>query len=341
MAIYLRDFQQKMKATGRQQADSPPALTESDSRLIDEFCDALWLEDGLSANTIASYRNDLTLFARWLHAEAGGIGLAEARQVQLNSYFLARHATSKATSANRRLTVLKRFYQYQVRLGRITVNPCSRMHSAKQPQRFPHTLSETQVDALLASPDSNTPLGLRDRTMIELMYASGLRVSELTALKLDAVSLNEGIVRILGKGGKARLVPFGGQADSLILRYMAESRPTILSGKQSDYLFVTAKGTLMTRQMFWTLIKKYALKAGITDPISPHTLRHAFATHLLNHGADLRVVQLLLGHSDITTTQIYTHIAHHRLKQLHAQHHPRGTMTALKNLSEQREGKAV
>lgn len=326
-----------MKTTGRQQTDSPSVLAVSDSRLIDEFCDALWLEDGLSANTISSYRNDLMLFARWLHAEAGGIGLAEVGQVQLNSYFLARHATSKAASANRRLTVLKRFYQYQVRLGRITVNPCNRMHSAKQPQRFPHTLSETQVDALLAAPDSSTPLGLRDRTMIELMYASGLRVSELTALKLDAVSLNEGIVRILGKGGKARVVPFGGQADSLILRYMTESRLTILSGKQSDYLFVTSRGTLMTRQMFWILIKKYALKAGITDPISPHTLRHAFATHLLNHGADLRVVQLLLGHADITTTQIYTHIARYRLKQLHAQHHPRGTMGALGNLSEQRE----
>ncbi|MBS7328581.1 MAG: site-specific tyrosine recombinase XerD [Oxalobacter sp.] len=316
-----------MEKTGKQQKDRQSGLSASNSLRIDEFCDALWLEDGLSANTIASYRNDLKLFACWLQAGTAVHDLVQAGQEQLNAYFLERHATSKTSSANRRLTVLKRFYQYQMRLGRIPANPCSRMHAAKQPQRFPYALSEAQVDALLEAPDCGTPLGLRDRTMIELMYASGLRVSELTTLKLDAVSLNDGVVRIMGKGDKARLVPFGGQADSLILRYMAESRPAILSGKRSDYLFVTARGTLMTRQMFWTLIRKYALMAGITDPLSPHTLRHAFATHLLNHGADLRVVQLLLGHSDITTTQIYTHIAHHRLKQLHAQHHPRGTMT--------------
>lgn len=316
-----------MQTSGRLQQNKKAALSAVNSQLIDAFCDALWLEDGLSANTLASYRNDLKGFALWLQAESPVKALDKADQEQLNRYFLARHATSKATSANRRLTVLKRFYQYQVRSGRMAVNPCSKMHAAKQPQRFPYTLSETQVEALLASPDGNTPLGLRDRTMIELMYASGLRVSELTTLKLNAVSLNEGIVRVLGKGGKTRLVPFGQQADSLILRYMTKSRPVILAGRQSDYLFVTARGTLMTRQMFWTLIKKYAFQAGITDPLSPHTLRHAFATHLLNHGADLRVVQLLLGHSDITTTQIYTHIAHHRLKQLHAEHHPRGTMT--------------
>ncbi len=323
-----------MKESGKQRKNRQPVLSASDSLRIDEFCDALWLEDGLSANTIASYRNDLELFAGWLQRETTVGSLVKAGQEQLNAYFLARHATSKAASANRRLTVLKRFYQYQMRLGRILANPCSRMHAARQPQRFPHTLSESQVDALLEAPDCGTPLGLRDRTMIELMYASGLRVSELTTLKLDAVSLNEGVVRILGKGGKARLVPFGGQADSLILRYMAESRPAILSGRQSDYLFVTARGTLMTRQMFWTLVKKYAHMAGITDPLSPHTLRHAFATHLLNHGADLRVVQLLLGHSDITTTQIYTHVAHHRLKQLHAQHHPRGTLAVQGNTTD-------
>lgn len=308
----------------RQKPDA--VLTAEDSALIDEFCDALWLEDGLSANTLVSYRNDLKLFAQWLHQEGAGVHLDKVGAEQLNSYFLARHAASKASSANRRLTVLKRFYQYQMRLGRIAVNPCAKMHAAKQPARFPHALSEAQVEALLAAPDCETPIGLRDRTMIELMYASGLRVSELTALKLGEVSLTEGVVRILGKGDKMRLVPFGEQADALIMRYMQESRPEILSGKQSDYLFVTSRGTLMTRQMFWTLIKKYALKAGITDPLSPHTLRHAFATHLLNHGADLRVVQLLLGHSDITTTQIYTHIARQRLKVLHALHHPRGTM---------------
>jgi len=323
----IREMQESGKPQEKWKA-SQPALSAGNRALIDAFCDTLWLEDGLSANTIASYRNDLTLFARWLQAETATADLLKAGQEQLNAYFLARHATGKATSANRRLTVLKRFYQYQVRMGQVKANPCSRMHSARQPQRFPYTLSEAQVDALLEAPDCGTPLGLRDRTMIELMYASGLRVSELTALKLDAVSLNEGIVRILGKGDKARLVPFGGQADSLILRYMAESRPVILSGRQSDYLFVTTRGTLMTRQMFWTLIRKYARKVGITGPLSPHTLRHAFATHLLDHGADLRVVQLLLGHADITTTQIYTHIARHRLKQLHAQHHPRGTLAS-------------
>ncbi len=301
-------------------------LPVEDSALIDEFCDALWLEDGLSANTLASYRNDLKLFAQWLQQEKVGVGLGGAGAEQLNGYFLARHVASKASSANRRLTVFKRFYQYLMRLGRIAANPCAKLHAAKQPTRFPHALSEAQVEALLAAPDCATPIGLRDRTMIELMYASGLRVSELTALRLEEVSLADGVVRILGKGGKMRLVPFGEEADALILRYMQESRPVILSGRQSDYLFVTARGTLMTRQMFWTLIKKYAIKAGITDPLSPHTLRHAFATHLLNHGADLRVVQLLLGHSDITTTQIYAHIARQRLKQLHAQHHPRGTL---------------
>ncbi len=298
-------------------------LTTVNSGQIDEFCDALWLEDGLSPNTIASYRNDLKLFAIWLQAEAGNKDLVHANVEQLNRYFLARHATSKATSANRRLTVLKRFYQHQIRLGRISENPCGKMHSAKQPQRFPHALSEMQVEALLSAPNCETLLGFRDKAMIELMYASGLRVSELTALKLNEVSLNEGVVRVMGKGSKVRLVPFGQQADYLIQHYMTFIRPEILSNRQSDYLFVTSRGTLMTRQMFWVLIKKYAIKAGITDPLSPHTLRHAFATHLLNHGADLRVVQLLLGHSDITTTQIYTHIARQRLKQLHAQHHPR------------------
>ena len=316
------------KENAKRKKDGETDISAEDSQAIDTFCDALWLEDGLSENTISSYRSDLTLFARWLKAEGSATSLIQADEALLNAYFFARHGHTRATSANRRLTVFKRFYQYQLRQGTIAENPCSHMHSAKRPQRFPHTLSERQVEALLAAADEDTPLGLRDRTMIELMYASGLRVSELTALKLDALSINEGIVRILGKGGKMRLVPFGQQADSLITRYMMQARPEILKGKQSDYLFVTSRGTLMTRQMFWTLIKKYALKAGITDPLSPHTLRHAFATHLLNHGADLRVVQLLLGHADITTTQIYTHIAQHRLKELHAQHHPRGTLGA-------------
>lgn len=300
-------------------------LTPGNRSLIDEFCDTVWLEDGLSRNTLEAYRSDLQLFAQWLEKNGAAHDLLAVTPEHLNRYFLARHAESKAISANRRLTVFKRFYRLQIRMGRLAVSPCQRMRAAKQPARFPHALSERQVEALLSAPDVQKPLGLRDRTMIELMYASGLRVSELVALKLVETGMNEGVLRILGKGSKTRLVPFGEEARGWLERYLRESRPVILSGKLSDHLFVTARGTGMTRQMFWTLIKKYAVQSGIHDPLSPHTLRHAFATHLLNHGADLRVVQLLLGHADISTTQIYTHVAQQRLKQLHAQHHPRGS----------------
>jgi integrase/recombinase XerD len=263
------------------------------------------------------------LFATWLQAERKKT-LYAAQADDLNAYFAARHASTKATSANRRLAVLKRFYQLALRQNKISVDPCLRMKSARQPQRFPKTLSEAQVEALLAAPDVTTPLGLRDRTMLELMYASGLRVSELVLLKSVEVGMNEGVLRITGKGSKTRLVPFGEEARAWIERYLKQARPSILGGQIDDALFVTARGSAMTRQMFWTLIKKYTLKADIHAPLSPHTLRHAFATHLLNHGADLRVVQLLLGHSDISTTQIYTHVARERLKKLHAEHHPRG-----------------
>jgi len=238
--------------------------------------------------------------------------------------FDACHGDTKATSANSRLAVLKRFYQLALRQNKVSADPCLKMKSAKQPPRFPKTLSEGQVDALLAAPDVNTPLGLRDRTMLELMYASGLRVSELVLLKTIELGMNEGVLRITGKGSKTRLVPFGEEARAWIERYLKEGRPAILNGQMDDALFVTARGGPMTRQMFWMLIKKYAVKAQINAPLSPHTLRHAFATHLLNHGADLRVVQLLLGHADISTTQIYTHVARERLKKLHAEHHPRG-----------------
>ena len=295
------------------------ALLPGNRSLIDEFCDTVWLEDGLSGNTLEAYRCDLQLFAQWLEKNGTVHDLLAVTAEDMNRYFLARHAESKATSANRRLTVFKRFYRLQMRMGRLAASPCQRMRAAKQPARFPHALSERQVEALLFAPDVQKPLGLRDRTMIELMYASGLRVSELVALKLVETGMNEGVLRILGKGGKTRLVPFGEEARGWLERYLRESRPVILSGKLSDYLFVTARGTCMTR------IKKYATQSGIHDPLSPHTLRHAFATHLLNHGADLRVVQLLLGHADISTTQIYTHVAQQRLKQLHAQHHPRGS----------------
>lgn len=291
--------------------------------LIDGFCDTLWLEDGLAKNTLEAYRRDLSLFAAWLEAEAGK-PLDAAGADDLNAYFAARHAESRATSANRRLAVLRRYYQMALRQKRIAVDPCLRMRSARQPSRFPKTLSEAQVEALLAAPDVSTPLGLRDRTMLELMYASGLRVSELVLLKSMEVGMNEGVLRITGKGDKTRLVPFGDEARGWIERYLAQARGVILNGQTDDALFVTGRGGAMTRQMFWILIKKHALKADIQAPLSPHTLRHAFATHLLNHGADLRVVQLLLGHADISTTQIYTHVARERLKLLHAQHHPRG-----------------
>ena len=290
---------------------------------IDGFCDTLWLENGLAKNTLDAYRRDLRLFATWLESTRGKTLLA-VDATDLNAYFAAKHAASKASSANRRLSVLKRFYQLALRQNRIGTDPCLKMKSAKQPPRFPKTLSELQVEALLAAPNTEMSLGLRDRTMLELMYASGLRVSELVLLKTVELGLNEGVLRVTGKGSKTRLVPFGEEARQWIERYLKEGRPEILKRHSSDALFVTARGGPMTRQMFWTLVKKYALQANIHAPLSPHTLRHAFATHLLNHGADLRVVQLLLGHADISTTQIYTHVARERLKKLHGQHHPRG-----------------
>jgi integrase/recombinase XerD len=299
-------------------------MAANDPALIDEFCDTLWLEDGLSKNTLAAYRRDMKLFHDWLAATHPGRGLLAATGTDIAAYFAARHGDTKPSSANRRLSVLKRFYQLALRQGRLAVDPCLKLASAKQPARFVHTLGEAQIEALLAAPDVREPLGLRDRTMLELMYASGLRVSELVALKVTELSLNDGIVRVTGKGAKTRLVPFGAEARQWLARYAAEARGVILNGQQDDALFVTARGGPMTRQMFWVVVKKQAARAGITAPLSPHTLRHAFATHLLNHGADLRVVQLLLGHSDISTTQIYTHVARERLKQLHAVHHPRG-----------------
>jgi integrase/recombinase XerD len=251
--------------------------------------------------------------------------LYQVTDSDLNAYFAFRHTTTtKASSSNRRLAVLRRFYHYALRNGQIQIDPCLKLKSAKQPLRFPKTLSEQHVESLLAAPDVTTPLGLRDRTMLEVMYASGLRVSELVLLKTIEVGMNEGVLRITGKGNKTRLVPFGEEARVWIERYLKEARLTILNGKVNDALFVTSLGGPMTRQMFWTLIKKYALQADVHVPLSPHTLRHAFATHLLNHGADLRVVQLLLGHADISTTQIYTHVARERLKKIHSQHHPRG-----------------
>jgi integrase/recombinase XerD len=289
---------------------------------IDAFIDALWLEEGLSRNTLAAYRRDLELYQRWLVQR--GHQLPVTGEADLQAYFAARHADTKATSANRRLTVFKRYFRWALRERLITEDPTLRLQSAKQPLRVPKTLTEAQVEALLDAPDVDTPLGLRDRTMLEVMYASGLRVSELVGLKTFNVGMNEGVLRVMGKGSKERLVPFGQVARDWIVRYLAEARAAILGGQQSEDLFVTARGQGMTRSMFWVIVKKQARAAGITAPLSPHTLRHAFATHLLNHGADLRAVQMLLGHADISTTTIYTHIARERLKVLHAQHHPRG-----------------
>jgi len=294
--------------------------------LIDPFIDALWLEDGLAPNTLAAYRRDLRLYAAWLRA-AHALALPQTQERHLQAYFAAR-AAGKATSANRRLTVFKRYFRWALREHLVDADPTLRLLAARQPLRVPKTLSEEQVDALLAAPNTDTPLGLRDRAMLELMYASGLRVSELVNLKTFHLSLTEGVLRVLGKGGKERLVPFGEQAGDWLQRYLAESRPALLGARQTQDLFITSAGskpgTAMSRVMFWQLVKHHAQQAGVHTPLSPHTLRHAFATHLLNHGADLRAVQMLLGHADISTTTIYTHIARERLKTLHARHHPRG-----------------
>ncbi len=293
---------------------------------IDAFVDALWLEEGLSRNTLTAYRRDLTLYARWLTGR--GRSLLQTAEADLHAYFAARHAATRATTANRRLTVFKRYFRWALRERLLDTDPTLRLQAARQPLRVPKTLTETQVEALLAAPDEGTALGLRDRTMLELMYASGLRVSELVGLKTFNVSLSEHVLRVFGKGNKERLVPFGEVAAQWLQRYLQEARPALLTGKQTDDLFVTLRGArageAMTRVMFWQIVRKYARLAGITAPLSPHTLRHAFATHLLNHGADLRAVQMLLGHADISTTTIYTHVARERLKTLHAQHHPRG-----------------
>jgi integrase/recombinase XerD len=294
----------------------------SGQSLVDAFVDALWLEDGLSANTLAAYRRDLGAYGQWLASR--NLALETSTEADLNAYFAARHASTRASSANRRLTVFKRFFRWALREGRVHSDPTLRLLAARQPLRLPKALSEAQVDQLLAAPDLSTALGLRDKAMLELLYASGLRVSELVGLKTFQVGSNEGVVRIMGKGSKERLVPFGAVAREHLQAYLVGARPQILAGQQTDALFVTARGAGMSRVMFWMLVKKYARQAGIAVPLSPHTLRHAFATHLLNHGADLRAVQMLLGHADISTTTIYTHVARGRLKVLHAAHHPRG-----------------
>ena len=293
---------------------------------VDAFIDAIWLEEGLSRNTLSAYRRDLNLYVDWLTAQQRT--LLDTTLADLNGYFSAKHSVTKATTANRRLTVFKRYFRWCLRERLILADPTLKLQAARQALRVPKTLTETQVEALLAAPDVGGALGVRDRTMLELIYASGLRVSELVTLKVFNVSLSENVLRVFGKGNKERLVPFGEVASVWLKRYLAQARPELLADKQTDDLFVTSRGmnagSAMSRVMFWMIVKKHALGAGITVPLSPHTLRHAFATHLLNHGADLRAVQMLLGHADISTTTIYTHVARERLKTLHAQHHPRG-----------------
>lgn len=307
--------------TARAAPSSPTAQADPH---LDRFIDALWLEDGLSQNTLSAYRRDLQALADWLRQQSEERTLVAASELDLASYAAARHAGSQPSSTGRRLSVFRRFFRWAVREGLSQVDPTVRMDAPRQRMRLPGTLTEAQVEALLAAPDTSTALGLRDRAMLELMYASGLRVSELVGLRLFELSLRDGVLKVVGKGGKERLVPFGEAARDWLHRYLDQARPVILGGQTSEDLFVTHRGSAMTRVMFWVIVRKQAAQAGIRSPLSPHTLRHAFATHLLNHGADLRAVQMLLGHADISTTTIYTHVARERLKALHAAHHPRG-----------------
>ena len=297
-------------------------MRTADADLIDAFCDQLWLRDGLAPASLASYRRDLAAWATWLRTR----GLLAADRGDVEAWLADQYrAKAKASSVARRLSALRRFYRLQLERAAVREDPTVRVRAPKMPRRLPKLLSEAQVEALLEAPAVDTTLGLRDRAMLETLYATGLRVSELTGLKLAQVSLDAGVVRVLGKGSKERLVPLGAEAVAWLARYQKSARPELVAAAKSDHVFLTARHGPMTRQAFWALVKRYAVRAGIpAAALSPHVLRHAFATHLLNHGADLRVVQLLLGHADITTTTIYTHVARERLRQLHAQHHPRG-----------------
>jgi integrase/recombinase XerD len=301
------------------------ALSEANTRLLDRFSDGLWLSDGLARNTLQGYRSDMAQFAAWLEAgKKRSLLEADAADLQRHLAWQVGEKLAKPRTTSRLVSSLKRFYQFALAEGLRADDPASGLESPRLPRSLPKTLSEAQVEALLGAPDVEDPHGLRDRAMLETLYASGLRVSELVGLKTVQASLDMGVVRVLGKGAKERLTPLGEEAIEWISRYQRDARPLLLGARKSDALFVTVRGGPMTRQAFWGLLKRHAFAAGIRQPISPHTLRHAFATHLINHGADLRVVQLLLGHADISTTQIYTHVARERLKSLHRKHHPRG-----------------
>ncbi len=299
-------------------------LIAADEQLIEQFMDALWMEHGLSKHTLSAYQTDLKGLAKWAASAHGG-GLLNLNKMHLQAYLAHRISKGiKARSTARMLSTLRRFYQYQVRENQLNDDPSALLESPKLGVPLPKSMSEREVEALLEAADLNDPLGLRDRAMLELLYATGLRVSELVDLGITDISLAQGVLRVIGKGNKERMVPMGEEAAAWISDYVKNARADILGLHVTDDLFVTRRGSGMTRQMFWVIIKRYAKIAGIRESLSPHVLRHAFATHLLNHGADLRVVQMLLGHSDLSTTQIYTHIAKERLKELHAQHHPRG-----------------
>ena len=302
-------------------AGKPPAPSAEAEGAIDAFLDTLWMERGLSHNTLLAYRGDLRHFAAWLEARQGEMARANSADIQA---YLALPQHRSARTMARRLSSLKRLYEYLLREGRIKTSPTDRVPAPRLGRALPKSLTEAEVEALLAAPDIHDALGLRDKAMLELLYAAGLRVSELVSLTLPRLNLHQGVVRLMGKGNKARLAPFGDEASRWLEAYLQTARGELLNRAVTDVLFLSRRARAMTRQTFWHRIKHYALSAGIQKPLSPHVLRHAFATHLVNHGADLRVVQMLLGHSDISTTQIYTHVARERLKQLHAEHHPRG-----------------
>ena len=290
--------------------------------VIDQFLDALWLERGLSGNTLSAYRSDLYSYAGWL-ASSASRDLLQSRPEDILAYLATLTGKSSRTSA-RRLSSLRRFFQYLAREGRIGHDPCARIAAPRIGRPLPKSLTEEEVESLLGAPDTTTAVGQRDRAMLEVLYATGLRVSELVGLQLGQVNLRQGVLRVIGKGNKERLVPLGEEASDWVEKFIRQGRAELLQGPPVDVLFPSRRGRMMARQTFWHAIKRHALRAGISKTLSPHVVRHAFATHLLNHGADLRVVQMLLGHSDISTTQIYTHVARERLKNLHAEHHPRG-----------------
>ena len=291
------------------------------NQIVDRFLDAIWMERGLSDNTLAAYRADLYAFADWAARRGTEIGQVQSGDIQA---WMAVQSARSARTAARRLSSLRRLFQYLTREGGMRHDPTARVQAPRIGRPLPRSLTEPEVESLLAAPDTATAIGLRDRAMLEVLYATGLRVSELTRLNMEQINLRRGVLRALGKGGKERLTPLGEEAMAWLQTYLREARPGFFKGETRAVVFPSRRGRAMTRQTFWHAIKKYAVIAGIAKPLSPHLLRHAFATHLLNHGADLRVVQMLLGHSDISTTQIYTHIAGERLKNLHARHHPRG-----------------